>query len=42
MDSLGRGKEYRQQILTEISQIRREMELIDKHRTAELNKLLNM
>jgi hypothetical protein len=40
MESLGRGAEYRIIIETQISQMVREMEIIDAKRTADLQKLL--
>lgn len=40
MSKLGRRKEYQTIIMTEISQKIREMELLDKTRTAELNELI--
>eukprot|EP00048_Salpingoeca_helianthica_P020044 m.4518 g.4518 ORF g.4518 m.4518 type:complete len:209 (-) comp4334_c0_seq1:28-654(-) len=39
MERLGRGKEYRAQITTEISQKIRMLEVIDKERSAELHKI---
>ena len=36
MESLGRGGEYRSRILTEISQRVRELELLDRERSAAL------
>lgn len=39
MESLGRGKKYKAMIQTEISQRIHEMEMIDKKRTLELEKL---
>ncbi|KAL5018179.1 hypothetical protein ScPMuIL_003901 [Solemya velum] len=40
MEALGQGKKFRTVIATEISQLVREMELIDRQRTAELERLL--
>ncbi|XP_002733278.1 UPF0193 protein EVG1-like [Saccoglossus kowalevskii] len=40
MESLGKGKEFRPIIATEISRSIREMEIIDKQRTAELEKAI--
>ncbi|KAL3876289.1 hypothetical protein ACJMK2_034154 [Sinanodonta woodiana] len=40
MENLGQGSKYRPIIETEISGLIREMELIDKKRTAELEKLI--
>ncbi|XP_068108183.1 UPF0193 protein EVG1 isoform X2 [Hyperolius riggenbachi] len=42
MEALGRGKQYRNMINTEISQKLREMEIIDKKRSAELREALQM
>ncbi|XP_053324848.1 UPF0193 protein EVG1 [Spea bombifrons] len=42
MEALGRGKEYHNIISTEISQKLREMELIDKQRSAELRDALKL
>ena len=41
MEDLGQGKQYRPIIQTEISQKIRELELIDKQRTVQLEKLLD-
>jgi hypothetical protein len=41
MEALGRGKEYRTRIATEISQKLRELEVIDQIRSAELQALLD-
>ncbi|KAM8930347.1 UPF0193 protein EVG1 [Pelodytes ibericus] len=42
MEALGRGKQYRNVINTEISQKLREMELIDKQRSLELRNALQL
>ncbi|XP_025111674.1 UPF0193 protein EVG1 homolog [Pomacea canaliculata] len=42
MESLGRGEKYRNIIATEISQKIREMEIIDKKRSKELEDILKM
>lgn len=41
MEKTGRGKEYRPIINAQISQLIREMEVIDKQRTAQLNYILD-
>lgn len=40
MAKVGRRKEYQNHIMTEISQKIREMEILDKQRTAELNEMI--
>jgi len=41
MEKLGQGKHYRPIISSQISQLIREMEVIDKHRTAVLEQALD-
>ena len=41
MEKAGRGKEYRPILNAQISQLIREMEVIDKQRTSQLNYIIS-